>query len=99
VRASCSLTRRPPPGFCFDEQRLRANETVEMVQKKNSPQQTHTLSLSHSFSLQPVLFYIDPDIVTDRSTRDVGDIVLSYTFFLVDAESGEPEAQFKMTAK
>ena len=41
----------------------------------------------------PVFFYIDPDIVADKNCADVDNIVLSYTFFLVDAE-GEPEKAF-----
>jgi cytochrome c oxidase assembly protein subunit 11 len=55
--------------FCFDEQRLRPHETVEM----------------------PILFYVDPDIVTDKNTADIDNLVLSYSFFLVDQESGDPE--------
>ena len=51
--------------FCFDEQRLRAGETVEM----------------------PVLFYIDPDMLTDPACADVTSITLSYTFFLVDEQA------------
>lgn len=44
--------------------------------------------------MQPVLFYIDPDIDSDKNTKDITDLVLSYTFFLVDTETGEPEAAF-----
>ena len=29
----------------------------------------------------PVLFFIDPEIVTDSNASDVGEIILSYTFF------------------
>ena len=29
----------------------------------------------------PVVFYLDPDIASDRNTRDVNEVVLSYTFF------------------
>ena len=46
-----------------------------------------------------MLFYVDPDIASDRNTKDINDVVLSYTFFLVDAESGEPEAQFAAQSK
>jgi cytochrome c oxidase assembly protein subunit 11 len=49
-------------GFCFDEQRLKPHETVEM----------------------PVLFYLDPDILKDKNVRDIDNVVLSYTFFLVN---------------
>jgi len=33
--------------------------------------------------LMPVRFYIDPEIVADSNTTDVGEIILSYTFFPV----------------
>jgi len=55
--------------FCFEEQRVRAKEKVDM----------------------PVLFYIDPEIYNDESMTDVNDIILSYNFFEVEAESGPVE--------
>ncbi|KDQ14401.1 hypothetical protein BOTBODRAFT_55541 [Botryobasidium botryosum FD-172 SS1] len=45
--------------FCFEEQKLRAGEEVDM----------------------PLLFFIDKDFAEDPSTRDIDDVVLSYTFF------------------
>lgn len=45
--------------FCFDQQRLKPNEEVDM----------------------PVFFYIDPELVADRKTKNIQNIVLSYTFF------------------
>ena len=29
----------------------------------------------------PVVFYLDPEIASDRNTTDVNEVVLSYTFF------------------
>jgi cytochrome c oxidase assembly protein subunit 11 len=29
----------------------------------------------------PVVFYLDPEIVSDKNTIDVDEVVLSYTFF------------------
>jgi cytochrome c oxidase assembly protein subunit 11 len=38
----------------------------------------------------PVVYYVDPRILTDPSTRDIGEITLSYTFYPVD-EPGPQE--------
>jgi len=60
--------------FCFDEQKLRAGEEVDM----------------------PLLFFIDKDFAEDPSTRDIDDVVLSYTFFKArQNERGhlEPDAE------
>lgn len=38
----------------------------------------------------PVVFFIDPAIAKDRNAAEVGDIVLSYTFFHVDKPATAP---------
>jgi cytochrome c oxidase assembly protein subunit 11 len=48
--------------FCFDEQRWKPHESIEM----------------------PILFYIDPLILTDPATKDINSISISYTFFNSD---------------
>jgi len=55
--------------FCFEEQRLRGKEKVDM----------------------PVLFYLDPEILGDKTLKDCYDINLSYTFFEVEEEQGPVE--------
>jgi len=42
-----------------------------------------TLKPSESIDM-PVVFFVDPEMVKDRNTSEVGDIVLSYTFYRVD---------------
>jgi len=32
----------------------------------------------------PVLYYVDPKIMTDPDTKDIEEITLSYTFYPVD---------------
>ena len=32
----------------------------------------------------PVLYYVDPKILTDPETRDIEEITLSYTFYPVE---------------
>lgn len=43
--------------------------------------------------LMPVTFYVDPALAADRSTSDVTNVTLSYTFFEADDSPRAPESR------
>ena len=53
-----------------------------------------TLAAGESVEM-PVSFFIDPDILKDRSARHISQITLSYTFFPSGEERAEAEAKAK----
>ncbi len=47
----------------------------------------------------PVQFFVDPEIFNDPTTREVKTITLSYTFFKVDDEAPEQDAEIKVSGQ
>lgn len=47
----------------------------------------------------PVFFYIDPDILTDPSMKDLSEIILSYTFFKTGEEESESIPEEELESK
>ena len=82
--------------FCFEEQRLRPGDDIDMpVICLNSLFMCLSILLESSLYLSPagpraekVFFFIDKDILNDPSMDHVNDITLSYTFF----KTGEDDA-------
>jgi cytochrome c oxidase assembly protein Cox11 len=46
----------------------------------------------------PVFFFIDPEILEDKSMDTTDVITLSYTFFKIEEEDVEPEEDEQVTA-
>lgn len=74
--------------FCFEEQRLLPGEQIDMPVSVNIlvhgffPKGLNYLAMY--FFLQ-VFFYIDPEFETDPRMDGINNIILSYTFFKVQA--------------
>lgn len=86
--------------FCFEEQRLKPKEEIDMpVRRLPSLRDYHHRDWSPSVSFfvpwrgwvgvgVQVFFFIDPEILNDRTMDNVHEITLSYTFF----KTGEEDA-------
>jgi len=80
--------------FCFDEQRLRPREEIDMPVRglfcvQNA--RCRLMWLCVTLPRPQLLFWVDPEILEDPLMGDVHHITLSYTFFKTDEEDEEEE--------
>ena len=68
--------------FCFEEQRLQADE-VSAPDRIGNSSVAETDRGSQDVDM-PVLFFMDPELLDDEQMDGVNDVTLSYTFFEVN---------------